>query len=211
MAMHRLPGTTSCSFLKWQLPQSKRLLKLLTERCTESQPGSCWHSVGDMPSAFHSKQHLDTAPCKACAAHQCSVLRLRHGLLLLNRVAQHRLAVQSGGRRRLPLDCTVRLLLLEVRRLLQLLLLLLGEVQTVAALLQMSSLQRGGRHLRSSCWGRWCRQATAGQTVHPAASLTMLFSELPTWTACLSTVDSCCSTCGLLTSSEAMTSLMAAT
>ena len=52
--------------------------------------------------------------------------------------------MQCGGRR-LPLECAVRLLLLEVRRLLQLLLLLLlGEVQTVAALLQMACLQRGG-------------------------------------------------------------------
>ena len=53
--------------------------------------------------------------------------------------------MQSSGRCRLPLDCNVRLLLLEVRSLLQLLLLLLGEVQTVAALLQMACLQSGGK------------------------------------------------------------------
>ena len=97
---------------------------------------------------------MDTAPCKAYAAHQSSILRLRHGLLLLNCVAQHRLAVQSGGRHRLALDCAVRLLLLQVRRLLQLLLLLLGEVQTVAALLQMACLQSGGKAPEGSfCWG----------------------------------------------------------
>ena len=99
-----------------------------------SQPDKSGRSVGEVLSTSHSKQHMNTAPRKAHAAHQCSVLRLRHGLLLLDCVAQHRLAVQCSGRR-LPLDCVVRLLLLEVRRLLQLLLLLLGEVQTVAALL----------------------------------------------------------------------------
>lgn len=59
--------------------------------------------------------------------------------------------MQSGGGRRLPLDRAVCLLLLEVRRLLQLLLLLLGEVQAVAALLQMACLQRGGKAPGSGC------------------------------------------------------------
>ena len=120
------------------------------DRAIHSQPDMC-SSGGEVLSANPQQAAHEHAPHKANPAHQCSILRLRHGLLLLDCVAQHRLAVQCGGRRHLPLDCAVRLLLLELRRLLQLLLLLLGEVQTVAALLQVACLQVEARHLRSFC------------------------------------------------------------
>ena len=108
--------------------------RLLHRQVISSQHDTCCHSVGEVLSAIPQQAAHGNAPRKAHVAHQCSVLRLRHGLLLLDCVAQHRLAVQCSGRR-LPLYCAVRLLLLEVCLLLQLLLLLLGEVQAVAALL----------------------------------------------------------------------------